>query len=210
MSRRIVIVDTDATAQTPDYTTGAGVIWELSAIERDTGREHTWRLEPDIAKSDPETLAADQYQRRATGMLKRSAADLWVDVRVGNVCDLTTRTGTPADPWLWSDPGDLAPLVGQLLEDVTLISANPGWDTGFLDAFLTAHDWHARRWHWRTGDAGAMAWAWLQAQRRPCPPFDATVDEFADALGLNSDAFEPSTLGYCRMVDVMLRVLGVH
>jgi hypothetical protein len=196
-----VIVDCETTSLFPDYATGAGVIWELAFIERDSGAERLWRMQPDVKLADQKALEVGRFRERTSLM---GHATAWSGG--GDIWDLADGA-----PLLWSWPPDLAPHVASLLDDVTLIAANPAFDAGFLAAFLNHHG-QAATWHYRLRDIGSMAWAWLQAGRLPhhlaAPAMDAGTDDFAAELGVDPAGFERhSALGDCRLVSAMLQVM---
>ena len=203
MTRPQIILDSETTSLVPDYATGKGVIWELAMIKRDSDIEHLWRLKPDLAKADAPALAVGRFYERTAKMCTRCKSD--------GVHDLTQPTvGRYGDPE-WSGPAALAAEVARLLDNATLIAANPAFDAGFLTAFLNHHG-QAATWHYRLRDIGSMAWAWLQAHHLPhhlaTPAMDASTDDFARAMGVDPDAFDRHTaLGDCRLVAAMLDVI---
>jgi hypothetical protein len=199
-----IVIDSETTSLFPDYAAGSGVIWELALIERDCGAERLYRMEPDTTLADQTALAVGRFDERTKAM-KHSLIAGGSDYD-GGVTDIAW-TGFQ----LWSNPADLAPHVGALLDEATLIAANPAFDAGFLAAFLAAYDCEPK-WHYRLRDIGSMAWAWLQAHHLPhhlaTPAMDASTDEFARAMGVDPDEFDRHTaLGDCRLVDAMLRVM---
>ena len=206
--RPTIILDTETTSLTPDYTTGAGVIWELAMIERDCGAERVWRMQPNRRMADEKALAVGRYDERTEGM--RHATTM--EASFSGIFDVTTG------PQFWSSPAELAPHVAGLLQGATLVAANPAFDTGFLSAFLAANGCEPT-WHYRLRDIGSMAYGWLvgrniheyaeQTGRFPLPPIDASTDEFAKALGVDPGQFDRHTaLGDCRLVAAMLDVIG--
>jgi hypothetical protein len=198
--RRALIVDCESTSLTPDYATGAGVIWELAAIERGTARSFLWRMKPDLAKADPTALGVGHFYDRTAGMCERCTPK--------RAHDLTLPPPSGDQPE-WSAPEALAADVARLLDGATVIGANPTFDANFLTAFLK-HYGQAGTWHYRLRDIGSMAHGWLhgydKARDRPAsrPPIDASTDDFARALGVDPDSFERhSALGDCRLVAAM-------
>jgi DNA polymerase III epsilon subunit-like protein len=209
MTRPQIIIDTETTALVPDYGDGYGTIWELALIERDSGAERLYRLEPDVDRADEQALTVGRFRERTKGMGYADA----VPAGHGEVWDLTK-----ASELLWSDPGDLAPHIAGLLDGATLIAANPTFDAGFLSAFLAAYGCRPAPWHYRLRDIGSMAWAWLSGRntheyagctgRYDLPPMDASTDDFARALGIDPEKFDRHTaLGDCRLVAAMLDVM---
>ena len=203
MTRPQIIIDCETSSLTPDYGDGYGTIWELALIERDSGAERLYRLEPDVDRADEQALTVGRFRERTKGMGYADA----VPAGHGEVWDLTK-----ASELLWSDPGDLAPHVAGLLDGATLIAANPTFDAGFLSAFLAAYGCKEAPWHYRLRDIGSMAWAWLQAHHLPhhlaTPAMDASTDDFARALGIDPEKFDRHTaLGDCRLVAAMLDVM---
>jgi len=201
MTRPQIIVDCETTSLKPNYASRTGEIWELALIERDCGAERLYRMKPDAGRPDSAALEVGRFRERTRGMTHATA---WGTG--GDVWDLT-ETGE----LFWSHPGDLAAHVAALLQDATLIAANPAFDAGFLAAFLL-HYGHQPTWHYRMRDIGSMAWAWLQAHHLPhqlaTPAMDAGTDDFARALGIDPDGFERhSALGDCRLVEAMLAVI---
>jgi hypothetical protein len=196
VSRRAFIVDTETTSLAPDYDGGTGVIWELAAVERGTGKQWLWRMEPDLAKADPGALRVNRYYER-TRLMKH------VD---GRVHDLAGRAMTRSAPW--TDPKALAPVIARLLDDATVICAVPTFDGPFLASFLRAYG-HAPTWHYRMRDFGSMAWGWLEG--RPGTenlPLDAGTDDFARALGVDPDQFDRhSALGDCLLLNACIDVM---
>ena len=209
MTRRTLIVDSETTSLTPDYETGTGVIWELAAVDHASGAAHLWRMKPDLSVADPGALRVGKFYERTAGMCKdctRPYAD--------RAYDLAGDAGT--DPH-WSSPPHLAAEVARLLDDVTIVAANPAFDAGFLTAFLRANG-QAPTWHYRLRDVGSMAWAWLLGRQQALagtgytgprvPAIDASTDEFARALGLNPDREDRhSALGDCMLAGAMLDVI---
>lgn len=191
MTRPAMIVDTETTSLVADYTTGAGVIWELAVIEYPSGTEHLWRMEPDVTLADETALEVGRYHERTKGMQHAS----------GFVAhDLAQMGGN----W-WSADVAVATVAGQLLDGAILIGANPGFDAAFL-AQLFLMFGEKRRWHYRLRDIGSMAWGSLHAQGAlTVPALDASTDEFALALHVDPGQFERhSALGDCRLVAAML------
>lgn len=199
MTRPQIIVDTETTSLFPDYASGKGVVWELALIKRDSDIEHLWRMKPDLAKADASALAVGRFYERTAEMCARCTSD--------RAHDLTTpTTGRFGDPE-WSGPAALAAEVARLLDNATLIAANPTFDAGFLTAFLNHHA-QAATWHYRLRDIGSMAWAWLRGRDMQCPDMDASTDDFARALLVDPDRFDRHTaLGDCRLIEAMLRVM---
>jgi hypothetical protein len=202
--RRQIIADCETTSLAADYASGRGVIWELALIERDTGREHLWRMKPDLAKADPGALTVGRYYERTAGMCKICGSP-------DRAHDLAQVPPLRHDSPEWSSPSAVAAEVAPLLHDVTLIAANPAFDAGFLAAFLN-HYGQAATWNYRLRDIGSMAWAWLQGGHLPhhlaTPAMDAGSDDFAAALGVDPAGFERhSALGDCRLVAAMLAVI---
>lgn len=198
MTRPQIIVDCETTALLPDYASGRGVIWELALIDRATGSERLWLMKPDLAIADPAALAVGRYYDRTAGMCRSCP-------RYNGAWDLVTMTGR-GDPE-WSDPAALAEVAARLLDNATLIAANPAFDAGFLAAFLNRHG-QAATWHYRLRDIGSMAWARLRASGLHSPAMDASTAEFAVALGVDPEQFGLDTaLGDCRLVAAMLDVI---
>ena len=196
-----IIVDCETTSLTPDYATGAGVIWELALIERDSGATHLWRMKPDLAAADASALAVGRFYERTADMCSRCPSP-------NRAYDLTRPLLSRDEPE-WSSPAAVAAEVAPLLHNVTLIAANPTFDAGFLTAFLNAHG-QAATWHYRLRDIGSMAWGWLQVVTSHMPDIemDAGTDDFARALGVNLEKFDRHTaLGDCRLVAAMLDVM---
>ena len=200
MTRPILIVDSETTSLEPAYDTGAGVIWELAVVDHGTGAAHLWRMKPDLARADPGALRVGKFYERTEGMeypyARGFARDLAADETDGHT--------------YWSDAPALAPVVARLLDDVTIVAANPAFDAGFLTAFLRANG-EAPTWHYRLRDIGSMAYGWLQGRKRGAewiPAFDASTDEFARALGVNPDREDRhSALGDCMLAGTMLDVI---
>ena len=216
--KRVLIVDTETTSLTPDYASGSGVIWELAVIERATGEEYAWRMEPDVSVASPEALAVGRFAERTRGMRHATRAE--VDARYGpHAWSVTRRTNlwnlarVRSRDCHWSDPADLAGvLVENFLQDATIVGAVPSFDAGFLSAFLAHHGQDPKPWHYRLRDIGSMAWAWLQAHHLPhhlpAPSMDAGTDDLARAMGIEPGDFERhSALGDCRLVAAMLDVI---
>lgn len=198
--RRQVIVDCETTSLEPDYDGGTGVLWELCLLERDRPPS-LWRvqLSPlELASASDESLEIGRYHERTARMLP--ARDGWV------YC-LNEPDETPH----WSDPAELAGVIAAALDGVTIVGANPGFDAGFLSAFLAHHVQPRQPWHYRLRDIGSMAWGYLSAfagRDKVCPPMDASTDEFALALGIDVSQFERhSALGDCRLVALMLDII---
>jgi DNA polymerase III epsilon subunit-like protein len=210
MTRRRIIVDAETTALEPDYATGRGVIWELAAIELDgpiATAEHIWRMKPDLAKADPGALRVGKYY-------ERTAAMCW-ECRPSGVYDLAGVTDD--DRPHWSGPSAVAAEVARLLDDATIIGANPAFDALFLTGFLRSNG-QAPTWHYRLRDIGSIAHGYLRAcaalampgrdAAMGVPAFDASTDEFARALGVDPGKFERhSALGDCRLAAAMLAVV---
>jgi hypothetical protein len=107
-----IIVDCETSSLTADYADGYGTIWELALIERDSGAERLYRMEPDVDRADEQSLTVGRFRERTAGMRYFESAD---PAAYAEVWDLT-QTSEP----LWSDPGDLAPCIAGLLDGVTL------------------------------------------------------------------------------------------
>lgn len=205
--RPTIILDTETTSLSPDYTTGGGVIWELAMIERDCGAERLWRMEPNVQRADPDSLKVGRFHERTAGMrharddeARRARGDIWE--LAGPMC---------AGP-LWSSPADLAPHVAGLLDGATIVAANPAFDAGFLTAFLGAYGCEPQ-WHYRLRDIGSMAWGFLARAQSlylgAIPAIDASTDDFARALGVDPERFDRHTaLGDCRLAGTMLDVIA--
>jgi len=205
MSRRQLILDSETTAIVPDYATGSGVIWELGCIERGTGTQHLWRMKPDLAKADITALRVGRFYERTARMCgdctPKRAHDLILPPLPGSKPE-------------WSSPEALAAEVAPLLDDVTVIAANPAFDAGFLTAFLK-HYGQAGTWHYRLRDIGSIAYGCLCARRdegvvlaADVPLIDASTDDFALALGVDLSLFERhSALGDCHLVAAMLTAI---
>lgn len=202
--RHQLIVDVESTSLTPDYETGAGVIWELAVIDRTDGKRRLWRTEPDLAKADSGALQVGRFYERTTKMSWHSA-DRSGERREAHY-DLEGAN------WAyWSQPRALAAVLAPLLNGATLIAANPTFDAGFLAAFLRRYG-QAPTWHYRLRDIGSMAWGWLQANHLPhhldTPGIASSTDDFAQALGIDPDDYERhSAMGDCLLVDAMLDVI---
>jgi hypothetical protein len=206
-------VDSETTSLYPQYETGSGVIWELAMIERQTGAQHLWRMQPDLPKADAAALSVGRYYERT-----RQMRDPIYELGVGEDA-VSNLTATPSGKMgLWSDPGSLAAQVAPWLDGATIIAANPTFDAGFLTAFLNRYG-QAATWLYRLRDIGSMAFGWLngrntheyaeQAGKWPAPPIDASTDDFAKALGVDPGSFERhSALGDCLLVDAMLDAMG--
>lgn len=197
MTRQTIIADTETTGLDPDRHE----IWEIGALLRDGGGEHLWRMKPDLKAADPQALAVGRYYKRTAGMLSSSFPATW------DLADPAQQDQTP----YWSDPRLIASKVAPLLDDATIVAANPTFDAGFLTAFLRYHG-EAPAWHYRLRDIGSMAWAWLQAHHLPhhlpTPAIDASTDDLARAMGIEPEDFERhSALGDCRLVAAMLDVI---
>jgi hypothetical protein len=210
--RPVIVLDAETTSLTVDYGTGAGVIWELAMIERQTGAQHLWRMQPDLPKADAAALTVGRYYERTKGMLDPY---IGFDSPDPFVCNLTAA---PEQKRFWSHPGTLAAEVAPMLDGAVLIAANPTFDAGFLTAFLNRYG-QAATWHYRLRDIGSMAFGWLagrntheyaeQAGKWPAPPIDASTDDFAKALGVDPGSFERhSALGDCLLLDAMLDAMG--
>ena len=227
--RPIWIVDCESTSLTPDYQTGAGVIWELAAIrygepdDSSARREHLWRMKPEhLERADPGALSVGRYHERTAAMcgtctLPSRAYDLAADVPA-------VRHDRPH----WSSPEALAADVARLLDDVTIIAAVPSFDAGYLRAWLN-HYGQQGTWHYRLRDIGSLAYGYLNGRARGAqfltepgsdaardhpeipsavPPLDASTDDFAEALGVDPAMFlRHSALGDCRLVAAMLSVI---
>lgn len=209
--RPVIILDTETTSLTPDYTTGAGVIWELAMIERQTGTQHVWRVKPDLALADPGALRVGRFYERTTKMCQKC-------VNPSRAYDLTVWAKSEYDDPEWSSPKALAAEIAPLLDGATIIAANPTFDAGFLTALLNRYG-QAATWHYRLRDIGSMAFGYLCAFGEVGPPavpagggvpaVDASTDVFAKALGVDPEDFERHTaLGDCLLVDAMLDVMG--
>lgn len=195
MSRPRVIADTETTSLIPDYYRGSGVIWELALVKED-GTEHLWRMQPDLAKADPQALTVGGYYRRTRDMCARCTPD--------RAHDLTVPRPRSADPE-WSLPSAVAAGAARLLDGAVLIGANPAFDAMFLTAFLREHG-QAPTWHYALRDIQSMAYGFLRgANDGPLPAVDAHTDEFARALGVDPEKFDRhSALGDCLLVAAML------
>ena len=207
-ARRRLVVDTETTSLTPDYRTGAGVIWELALIDRESGQEWLWRMKPDASKADPGALQVGRYYERTEDTLQHSDSQM-----IWNVA----AHPAPVSPY-WSNPDLVAAFVVRLLDGATLIAANPTFDANYLSAFLGTHGQSRQPWHYRLRDIGSMACGYLSACQAlgiegrdaalGVPPMDASTDEFALALGLDLSKYERhSALGDCRLVSDMLSVI---
>lgn len=205
MTRRTLIVDTETTSLEPDYETGTGVIWELATVEHASGEAHLWRMEPKLALADPGALRVGKYYERTAGMLHHS-----IDSHSPSPSPHDLASHGPGVSAYWSVPAVLAPEVARLLDDVTIVGANPAFDAGFLTAFLRHHG-QAPTWHYRLRDIGSLAYGWLKGRKRGdewVPAFDASTDDFARALGLNPDRQDRhSALGDCLLAGAMLDVI---
>ena len=211
--RPVIIVDTETTSLAPDYTTGAGVIWELAMIERGgDGKEceHMWRMKPDLARADAAALSVGRFYERTAKMCGKCS-------RLDRVFDLTAWPKDGSKDPEWSSPKRLAAEMAQMLDGATIIAANPTFDAGFLTAFLN-HYGQAATWHYRLRDIGSMAHGYLNAcatlgvsgrdAAMGVPAIDASTDEFAKALGVDLEQFDRHTaLGDCRLVAAMLNVM---
>lgn len=199
--RRQIIVDVESTSLVPDYETGSGVIWELSAMKRGAGRQHLWRVKPNLARADPAALRVGQFYERTDGMLSFT-----VEPNTWDLAHPASRGQTP----YWSSPALLAAIVAPMLDDAVLIAANPTFDAGFIAAFLRYYG-QAPTWHYRLRDIGSMAYGYLCSSDNPgfaVPPIDASTDEFAVALGVDPGGFQRHTaLGDCLMAAAMLDVI---
>jgi hypothetical protein len=207
--RPVLIVDCETTSLTPDYATGAGVIWELAVIEHAENRERLWRMKPDLVAADAAALSVGRYYERTAGMCSTCTPD--------RAHDLARPELTLRDPE-WSEPPALAAEVAPLLDGATIIAANPAFDAGFLAAFLARYG-QAATWHYRLRDIGSMAAGYLARGYDPehagqeaspqIPALDASTDEHALALGIDPTGFDRHTaLGDCRLVQAMLDVIG--
>jgi DNA polymerase III epsilon subunit-like protein len=131
------------------------------------------------------------------------------DCRPAGVTDLAKPLVSDRFEPEWSAPEALAAVVAPLLDDATVIAANPAFDAGFLAAFLRDHG-QAPTWHYRLRDIGSMAWG---ALARLCDfpdtlPLDASTDDLAQALGIDLSTFDRHTaLGDCQLVAAMLRAI---
>ncbi len=208
--RPTILLDSETTSLTPDYETGAGVIWELAIIEWGTEAEHLWRTKPDLARADPAALGVGKFYERTAGMCE--------DCRPPKRAYDILRTAPSQKPE-WSQPEALASETARLLDGATVIAANPTFDASFLAAFLRANG-HAPTWHYRLRDIGSMAWGYLNGAEVtarevsapedliPLLPIDASTDDFARALGVDPAQFERhSALGDCRLLAAMLDVI---
>jgi hypothetical protein len=157
-------------------------------------------MKPDLARADPGALSVGRFYERTKGMCACRPVRAWDLVKLIPGWDLE-----------WSEPAALAAVIAPLLDNVTLVAANPAFDAGFLAAFLRANG-HAPTWHYRLRDIGSMAWARLQAHHLPhhldAPPMDAGTDDLARAMGIEPEGFERhSALGDCHLVAAMLDVI---
>jgi DNA polymerase III epsilon subunit-like protein len=199
MTRRTVILDTETTGL--DATRHE--VWEVAVIELgDKGElsaEHVWRMVPDLTRADPGALQVNRYYERTGGMILHSDPD--------TVCDFAGRRS--ANPY-WSSRPKLAPVLARLLDDATIVAANPTFDAGFLAVFLGAHG-EAPTWHYRLRDIGSMAYGWSRMRGLPpreIPALDASTDDFARALRVDPDKFQRhSALGDCRLLAAMFKAI---
>jgi DNA polymerase III epsilon subunit-like protein len=195
MTRPVLILDTETTGLFPEF---GHQIWEVGIAEYGTGREHLWRIEPDLFRADAEALEVNRYHERTSGM-------------AGTLPGLQDLAGSDGVPDYWSEPAAVALGLTQWLKGVTIVGANPAFDALHMAAFLREHGYAPPwPWHYRLRDIGSMAYGWLS--RSPVaatvPPIDASTDDFAHALGVDTDSFERhSALGDCRLVAAMLGVI---
>jgi DNA polymerase III epsilon subunit-like protein len=198
--RRRVVVDLETTGLTAGYHD----IWEIGVIElTPAGRvEHRWLIEPDLKCADRDSLDIGHFFERTAGVQPGIAA-----------VDLAQAPG----PDMWSEPSAISDVLCHLLRDVTLICAGPTFDANFLDKFMLRHGCR-QRWHYRTRDIGSIVYGYLNAcmalgvpgrdAALGVPAIDASVDDFARALGLNPDGYDRHTaLGDCRLVADMLDIV---
>lgn len=217
MTRPQLIIDCETTGLVPNYSDGSGVIWEIAIIERGTGCEWLWRMEPDTALADPKALEVGRFAERTAGM--RYATRDEVRARYGGIPASGRMTGVWDLTWsgngrFWSDPADLALVLARsFLRDVTLIGAVPSFDAGFLSAFLVAHGENPQPWHYRLRDIGSMAAGWLacavsEGTYDSTLPLDAGTDDYALKLGIDLSRFDRHTaLGDCRLDAAILNVI---
>jgi DNA polymerase III epsilon subunit-like protein len=196
MTRPVIIVDTETTGLDPERHE----IWEIGTINRSSGREHQWRMKPDLSKADPQALSVGRYYERTSGMCGKCRPD--------RAYDLVSPYAKSADPE-WSCPPVLAAEVARLLDGAILVAANPALDAGFLSAFLRANG-EAPTWHYRLRDIGSMAHGFLMHNQAKYEglPLDSSTDTYAELLGVDSAAFDRhSALGDCRLAGAMLDVI---
>jgi hypothetical protein len=203
-----IIVDCETTSLTPDYDTGRGVIWEVALIERDCGAERLYRMEPDLNVADPVALRVGRYRERTSRMF-------WAVLGshpLSAGCEVYDLAFDP-DRQHWSEPQQLADILAHVLQDATLIAANPTFDAGFLGAFLAVHGYDAPPWHYRLRDIESMTLGWLHGRRfrHPLvqsPGMDEGVAGLARFIGLQPERFDLHTaLGDVRLVAAMLQVI---
>lgn len=215
--RPVIIIDTETTALRPNYASGSGVIWEVAVIERRTGSEWLWRIEPDTMVADPKALAVGRFAERTAGMRHASAEEIRDRFgpqasRFDHLSDVWNLADPENGPF-WSAPADLVQVLARYtLPNVTLLGAVPSFDAGFLSALLLHYGERPQPWHYRLRDIGSMAWAWLHAHHLPhhlpIPPMDAGTDDFARAMGIDPGDFDRHTaLGDCRLVAAMLDLI---
>jgi len=196
VARKLFLVDCETTSLTPSHADGTGMIWELALIDRSGGTEFLWRMEPNLARADPGALRVGQYYARTAKMKHRDTL----------AHDLSGSGGQRGGAW--SSPLAVSLILARLLDDATLMAANPAFDAGFM-ADLMRTNGQAPTWHYRLRDFGSMAWGYLQGHPEgEILDMDASTDDFARALGVDPEKYQRhSALGDCRLLDACLDVM---
>lgn len=216
--RPCVILDAETTGL---YVEQDHELWELGAIRRDgsSRAEHLWRVPPDLTYADPAALEVNRYHERTqTTGFRRGDLGHPESAEAHDLAGLDTTS-----PMWWSAPEPLARTLTQLLDDVTIVAANPTFDAGFLTAFLEQYGPARAPWHYRLRDIGSLAYGYLSGRPecarpgpaggcwpggRAIPPLDASTDDFAIALGVDPEGFlRHSALGDCLLAEAMLDVI---
>lgn len=153
----IDFVDCETTGLNPDKHS----MWELAVIRRENGidTEHLWQIRLtnwELEQAEPKAMEINRYRERNA---------LPDDYQVG---DMTHACGLPHP----MKRDELRDELRGMLDGAVLVGSNPGFDAGFLKAFLDATPWH-----YRTVDIATLAAGYLRG-------YDLSAGEASTELSL--------------------------
>lgn len=197
---RICFLDLETTGLDPDRHE----VWEIGVIvrDRDGDHDHLWRIEPDLAKADPNGLRIGRYYERTTG-LRHSGEDAW-NVAPG-VWNKSKEVGD-----VWSGPAAVAAKLARLLDGTHIVGAVPSFDAEFLKRFLPANG-QAYTAHYHLHCVETMALGHLKALD-VAVDFGTNSDSLSSLLGVDPAKYDRHTaLGDARWVrDQYDAIMGVR
>lgn len=134
MSGRVVFLDTETTGLDPDIEE----MFEIAAIDGDTGDEFVYRIEPlpeVVERMHPKAAEVNRYHERTT-----------------------------APEWKWDSPHRVADDLHKLLTGAHIVGAVPDFDARFLTSWYKSLSYPVPRWHYHLIDIESMAVGWLMAR----------------------------------------------